>query len=99
MGEKMETVTDFILGGTKITVDGNCSIKLKDAGSLGEKGYDKPVLCVLNLVIQLFPTLWGKPRWLHFADKRPSVKSKLGFSSSHVWMWELDHKESWAPKN
>ena len=22
-----------------------------------------------------------------------------GFSSSHVWMWELDHKESWAPKN
>jgi len=62
MGEKMETVTDFILGGTKITVDGNCSIKLKDAGSLGEKSYDKPVLCVLNLVIQLFPTLWGKPR-------------------------------------
>ena len=22
-----------------------------------------------------------------------------GFSSGHVWMWELDHKESWAPKN
>ena len=24
---------------------------------------------------------------------------KAGFSSSHVWMWELDHKEGWAPKN
>ena len=26
-------------------------------------------------------------------------ESKLWFSISHVWMWELDHKESWAPKN
>ena len=24
---------------------------------------------------------------------------RYGFSSSHLWMWELDHKESWAPKN
>ena len=24
---------------------------------------------------------------------------KIGFSSIHVWMWELDHKESWGPKN
>ena len=27
------------------------------------------------------------------------IESKLWFSSSHLWMWELDHKESWAPKN
>ena len=33
-----------------------------------------------------------------FANKGPSSQS-YGFSSSHVWMWELDHKESWAPKN
>ena len=33
-----------------------------------------------------------------FADKGPSSQS-YAFSSSHVWMWELDHKESWAPKN
>ena len=33
-----------------------------------------------------------------FADKSPSSQG-YGFSSSHVWMWELDHKESWAPKN
>ena len=30
--------------------------------------------------------------------KGPSNQS-YGFSSSHVWMWELDHKESWVPKN
>ena len=34
----------------------------------------------------------------HFADKGPSSQS-YGFSSSHVWMWELDYKERWAPKN
>ena len=34
----------------------------------------------------------------HFADKGPSSQS-YGFFSSHVWMWQLHHKESWAPKN
>ena len=34
----------------------------------------------------------------YFANKGPSSQS-CGFSSSHVWMWELDHKEIWAPKN
>ena len=34
----------------------------------------------------------------YFADKGPSSQS-YGFSSSHVWMWELDHKESWVPRN
>ena len=34
----------------------------------------------------------------HFADKGPSSQS-YGFSSSQVWMWELDHNEGWAPKN
>ena len=34
----------------------------------------------------------------YFADKGPSSHS-YGFSTSHVWMWELDHEESWAPKN
>ena len=35
---------------------------------------------------------------IHFANKVPSSQS-YGFSSSHVWMWELDNKESWALKN
>ena len=34
----------------------------------------------------------------YFANKGPSSQS-YGFSSSHVWMWELDHKGSWVPKN
>ena len=34
----------------------------------------------------------------HFANKGSSSQS-YGFSSSHVWMWELDHKEAWEPKN
>ena len=34
----------------------------------------------------------------YFANKGLSIQS-YGFSSSHVWMWDLDHKESWAPKN
>ena len=34
----------------------------------------------------------------YFVNKGPSSQG-YGFSSSHVWMWELDHKESWAPKN
>ena len=33
-----------------------------------------------------------------FADKGAYIQS-YGFSSSRVWMWELDHKEGWAPKN
>ena len=34
----------------------------------------------------------------YFASKRPSIQG-YGFSSSHVWMWELDYKESWVPNN
>ena len=34
----------------------------------------------------------------YFVNKNPSSQS-YGFSSSHIWMWELDYKESWVPKN
>ena len=34
----------------------------------------------------------------YFVNKGPSIQ-RYGFSSSHVWMWELDYKERWAPKN
>ena len=37
-------------------------------------------------------------RDIYFDDKGPSSQS-YGFSSSHVWMWELDYKENWMPKN
>ena len=60
------------------------AMKLKDAYSLEEK------LCKTWQHI--------KKQRHHFAGKGPSSQSH-GFSSSHVWIWELDHKESWAPKN
>ena len=47
---------------------------------------------------------WDEPRQCiqkqrrHFADKGP-YSQNYGFSCSHVWMWELDHKEDWALKN
>ena len=44
------------------------------------------------------PRQWIKKQRHHFADKGPYSQS-YGFSSSHVWMWELDHKEGWIPKN
>ena len=39
-----------------------------------------------------------KKQRYYFANKDPSSQSYV-FSSSHVWMWELDYKESWTPKN
>ena len=45
-----------------------------------------------------WPRLGIKKQRYYFANKDPSSQS-YGFSSSHVWMWELDHKESWVWKN
>ena len=47
-----------------------------------------------------FTILWWslKKQKHHFADKGPYSQS-YSFSSSHVWMWEVDHKEGWALKN
>ena len=39
-----------------------------------------------------------KKQWHYFVNRSPSSQG-YGFSSSQVWMWELDYKESWAPKN
>ena len=85
MGEKVETVTDFIFLGSKITADDDCSHEIKRHLLLGRQA-------MTNLDIIL------KSRDHHFADKSLYSQS-YGFSSSHAGMWELDHKESWAPKN
>ena len=47
-----------------------------------------------------YDQLWQpiKKQRHYFASKGPSSQS-YGFPSSHVWMWELDHKEGWALKN
>ena len=55
-------------------------------------------------MLALWKSSYVKPRQCfkkqrhHFADKGLSSQS-YGFSSSHVWMWELGHKEGWVPKN
>ena len=59
------------------------AMKLKDAYSLEEKLYARQHI---------------KKQRHYFANKGPSSQA-YGFSSSHVWMWELDYKESWALKN
>ena len=81
----METVSDFIFLGSKITADSNCSHKIKRCLLLGRKA-------MINLGNIL------KKQRHHFADKGPYSQSYV-FSSSHVQMWELDHTEGWAPKN
>ena len=60
------------------------AMKLKDTCSL-KKSYNKPRQHI-------------KKQRYYFANKGLSSQS-YGFSSSHVWMWVLDHKESWVPKN
>ena len=82
-GETVETVSDFILGGSKITADGDSSHEIKRRLLLGRK-------VMTNLDI------WNQRHY--FANKAPSSQG-YGFSSSHVWMWELDYKESWGLKN
>ena len=81
----METVTDFIFLHSKITADGDCSHEIKRCLLLGRKSYG-----------QLRQHI--KKQRHYFADKSPSSESH-GFSSDHVWMWELDYKESWELKN
>ena len=81
----METVTGFMFLGSIINADGDCTHEIKKATySLEEK---------------LWPTwtAYKKAETL-FADKGLSSQS-YGFSSSHVWMWELNHKEGWLTKN
>ena len=83
-GETVETVSDFILGGSKIT-DGDCSHEIKRCLLLGRKA-----------MTNLDSTL--KNQRHYFANKGLSSQS-YGFSSSQVWMWELDCEEGWALKN
>ena len=70
-GETMETVTDFIFLGSKITADGDCSHEIKILAPW-KKSYDQPRQHI-------------KKQRHYFANKGLSSQS-YGFSSSHVWM-------------
>ena len=84
-GETMETVTDFIWGG----LQNYCRWSLQpwNLKTLApwKKSYDQPRQLI-------------KKQRHYFANKGLSSQS-YDFSSGHVWMWELDCKESWTPKN
>ena len=79
-------MTDFTFLGYKITADGDCSNEIKRGLLLGRKALTKHIRQHIE-----------KQRH-HFADKGPYSQSN-GFSSSHVWMWELDNKEGWISNN
>ena len=83
-GETMETVTDFIFLGSKITAVGDCSHEIKRCLLLGRKVMTNLDSILKSIDITLLTC--------------PSSQSH-GFSSSHVWMWELDYEESWTPEN
>ena len=79
-GETVETVADFILGGSKSTADGDCSHEIKRRLLLGRKA--------MTNLDSIF-----KSRDITLFNKGPSSQG-YGFSSGHVWMLELDYKES-----
>ena len=81
---KVEAVADFTFSGSKIIVDGDCSHDIKRHLLHGRKA-------MTNL-----DSTW-KTRDIT-ANKGPYSQS-YGFSRSHVWMWEVDYKEGWSPKN
>ena len=82
-GERVKAVTDFIFLGSKITADSGCNHEIKRGLFHGRKS-----------MTNLDSVLKSKD---YFANKYLSSQS-YGFASSHVWMWELDYKESWVPK-
>ena len=82
----METVRVFILLGSKITAGGGCSHEIKRCFLLGKK---KPVTNLDNIL---------QSRNITLPTKVHTVKAMV-FSSSHVQMWVLDHKDGWELKN
>ena len=83
--ETTETVTDFIFLGSKITADGDCSHEIKRCLLLGKKA-------MTNLDSIL------KCRNITLPTKVHLVKAMV-FPVLMYGCWELDYKESWAPKN
>ena len=81
----METVTDFIFLGLKSLWMVTAAMKLKEACFLEKKSPNKP-------------RQYTKKQRHHFTNKGLYNQS-YGFPSSHVWIWELNNKESWVPKN
>ena len=83
-GEKVEVATDFLFLGSKITADGGRNHEIRGQLPLGRK-------TMTNLVSIL------KSR--HYSANKGPYCQGCGLPSGHIWLWELDCKESRAPKN
>ena len=83
-GETMGTMTDFMFGGSKIISDGDYSHELKR---------------YLLLERKVITNLENIKKQRHYFTNKGLSSQSYGFSSSHVWMWELDHKERGVLKN
>ena len=81
----MEAVTYFLFLGSKITADGDCSHEIRRRLFLGRKAMTNQ-----DSVL--------KSKRHHFVDKGPYSQG-YGLSRSHIWFWDLDHKECRAPQN
>ena len=84
MGKQWKQWEILFWEGFKITADGDCTHEIKRHLLLGRK-----VMANLDNILKSRD---------YFANKGPSSQG-YGFSSDHVWIWESDYKESWAPKN
>ena len=84
MGKQWKQWQDPIFLGSKITADGDSSHEIQMLAPW-KKSNDQPRQHI-------------KKQRHYFVDKGPSSQG-YGFPSSHVWMWELDYKESWALMN
>jgi len=76
----MKTVTEFIFLGSKIIADGDYSHEIKRCLLLGKKAMTNPDSVLKSRDITL--------------STKVHLGQSYGFSSSHVWMWELDYKEN-----
>ena len=98
-GETMETVTEFIFWGSKITADGDCSHEIKRCLLLGRKAMTNLDSILKSRDITL-PTKVCLVKAMVFPVWKNHSHVRLCMDShSHVWMWELDYKESWVLKN
>ena len=84
MGKQWKQWQALFFGAPKSLQMMIAALKLKDRYSL-EESYDK--------------TRQHIKKQRHYFANKGSTSQSYGFSSSHVWMWKFDYKESWVPKN
>ena len=85
MGKQWKQWEPLFSWAPKLLQKMTAAMKWKDAWASWKKSYAKPRQHI-------------KKQRYYFVNKGLYTQS-YGFSSSHVWMWELDHKEGWVPKN